>query len=475
MIEGRQQPIVRVLVPVISVYALVIPLAFGLLGPAVGIIASASILITAWLLGARAALLAAAFAIVTSTLLLISAGDEPGVAIRTSSLAAGFFLAIGMLMARIRADKARVERLTTFDRLTNLPRRDVFDERAQRMIAAGSHAHVALVDVVGLRMLNESFGHDVGDRVIQEIARRLSANFENDVVARLGTDEFAVLAKVVTTDDVFAARVLDVFRAPFLIEGSLLTVEGLVGIARSPEHGDTSAMLKSAAASAASSIRHLSGGWAVASATHSGDTAARLRTLGELRQALERGELRLHYQPLLDLTSRKVVAFEALMRWRRNGVLVPPAEFIPLAERTGLIVPLTDWVVGEAMRQSAEWARVGHPVGVSINVGAKAFGASMHLKTVIARAVADHGVPASQLTIEVTETDVMTDPVQASLTLAAIQKLGVRVAVDDFGRAIHRSAISISCHWTKSRSIVRSSAVWRASRRPHRSSAPPSI
>ncbi|MDP9281531.1 MAG: EAL domain-containing protein, partial [Chloroflexota bacterium] len=154
--------------------------------------------------------------------------------------------------------------------------------------------------------------------------------------------------------------------------------------------------------------------------------------LGELRQALERGELRLHYQPLLDLTSRRVLGFEALMRWQRNGELVPPAQFIPLAERTGLIVPLTDWVVGEAMRQSAAWALVGHPVGISVNVGAKAF-ASSHLETVIAQAVADHGVPASQLTIEVTETDVMTDPVQASLTLAAIKKLGVRVAVDDFG------------------------------------------
>jgi predicted signal transduction protein with EAL and GGDEF domain/CheY-like chemotaxis protein len=282
-------------------------------------------------------------------------------------------------------------------------------------------------------MLIESFGHDVGDQVLKEIARRLADTFKDGQVARLGTDEFGVLTHAVGTDDVFAARVLDAFRAPFLIGGSLLTVEGLVGIARSPEHGETSAMLRGAAASAKSSIRHLASGWAAASETHSRDTAARLQMLGELRQALERGELRLHYQPLLDLVSRKVLGFEALMRWQRNGELVPPAEFIPLAERTGLIVPLTDWVVGEAMRQSAAWARVGHPMAISINVGAKAFGAASHLESVIAQAVADHSVPASQLTIEVTETDVMTDTVQASLTLAAIKKLGVRVAVDDFG------------------------------------------
>jgi diguanylate cyclase (GGDEF)-like protein len=433
MTERKPHLLIRALVSTLSVYALVVPLAFGLLGPATGIILASSILIAAWLRGRRAALLAAAFVVVVSTLLYVSAGDDLGVAIRQSAIAAGFFLAIGMLISRIRADKARVERLTTFDRLTDLPRRDVFDERVQKMLGAHAHAHIAVVDVVGLRILIESFGHDVGDQVLKEIARRLADTFKDGQVARLGTDEFGVLAHAVGTDDVFAARVLDTFRAPFLIGGSLLTVEALVGIARSPEHGETSAMLRGAAASAKSSIRHLASGWAAASETHSRDTAARLQMLGELRQALERGELRLHYQPLLDLVSRKVLGFEALMRWQRNGELVPPAEFIPLAERTGLIVPLTDWVVGEAMRQSAAWARVGHPMGISINVGAKAFGASSHLESVIARAVADHGVPATQLTIEVTETDVMTDTVQASLTLAAIKKLGVRVAVDDFG------------------------------------------
>jgi diguanylate cyclase (GGDEF)-like protein len=433
MIERRPSLVIRALIPVVSVYALVIPLALGLLGPPIGVIASSSIMIAAWLLGTRAAFLAAAIAVLANALFHLWIGYEPDVAIGTSALSAGFFLAIGMLISRIRTGKARAERLTMFDRLTDLPRRDVFDERVQRMLNSGARVHLALIDVVGFRVLNESFGHDVGDQIIREIARRLRANFAKDVVARLGTDEFGVLTQAIGADDTFAESVLDVFRAPFLIGGSLLTVEGLVGIARSPEHGDTSAMLRSAAASAAGSIRHLAVGWVVASETHSRDTAARLDLLGELRQALERNELRLHYQPLLDLTTRKVVAFEALMRWQRNGKLVPPAEFISLAEQTGLIVPLTDWVVGEAMRQSAEWARVGHPLGISINVGAKAFGESSRLETVIARAVADHGVTASQLTLEVTETDVMTDPIQASRTLASIKKLGVRVAVDDFG------------------------------------------
>jgi len=434
MIETKKHPIFWAVVPAIQVaYVLVFSFAYPLVGGAIGIVPTSSIVLAAWLLGVRAAVLAALFTVFASTLLYASAGVELGAAFRSSFMAAAFFLAVGFVIARMAADRQRIQRLVMFDRLTNLPRIDVFDERIQRMIGSGRRAHVALVDVVGFRVLNDSFGHDVGDQIIREIARRLSVTFPKDVVARLGTEEFGVLTQAVGGDDTFAASVLDVFRSPFLIGGSLLTVEGLVGIARSPEHGDTSALLRSAAESAASSIRHLAMGWAAASDTHSRDTAARLELLGELRQALERNELRLHYQPLLDLTSRKVVGFEALMRWQRNGALVPPAEFIPLAEQTGLIVPLTDWVVGEAMRQSAEWARVGHPLGISINVGARAFGESSRLENVIAHAIAQHGVPASQLTLEVTETDVMTDPIQASRTLASIKKMGVRVAVDDFG------------------------------------------
>ena len=434
MLETKRHPIVWAVVPAVQVaYALVFPIAFGSLGHVVGVVPTSAIMLAAWLAGTRAAALAAVFAVAANTLLFGSAGDPLGVAFESSTVAASFFLVVGVVIARLRADKARIERLTRLDRLTQLPNRDVFEDQLQRMVVAGGRAHLALVDVVGFREVNESFGHGVGDEVILEIARRLEATFKHALVARIGTDDFAVLAEAVGPDDVFAARALDVFRAPFLIGGSLLNVEGRAGIARSPEHGETSATLISAAQSATRTARRLVAGWAVASPTRSRDNAERLRTLGELRQALDQNELRLHYQPLLDVTSGTVVGFEALMRWQRNGELVPPAEFIPLAEQTGLIVPLTDWVVGEAMRQSAEWASVGHPVHISINVGAKAIGASSHLETVIAQAVAEHGVRASQLTIEVTETDVMTDPVQSSRTLAGIKKLGVRIAIDDFG------------------------------------------
>ncbi len=429
----EKHPIVWALVPAIQLaYALVFTSAYGLLGPSIGIVPTSSIMLAAWLLGLRTAALTAVFTVFASTLLYASVGIELGGAFRSSLMAAAFFLGVGVIIARMAADKQRIERLTMFDRLTQLPNRDVFEKRLEQLVAKGGPAHLAVLDVAGLRDVNESFGHDVGDDVIREVARRLEASFKQDLVARVGTGEFAVLAQVDRTDEVLGVRALDALRAPFLIGGGLLNVEGRVGIARSPQHGGTSAALMSAAESAARSVRR-NAGWAMASSTRGRDSAERLRMLGDLRQALERDELRLHYQPMVDLTNNTVVGFEALMRWQRNGALVPPAEFIPLAEQTGLIVPLTDWVVGEALRQSAVWAGVGHPQRISINVGAKTIGASSHLETVIARAAADRGVPASQLTVEVTETDVMTDPTRASQTLASIKKLGVRVAMDDFG------------------------------------------
>jgi diguanylate cyclase (GGDEF)-like protein len=434
MNETKRHPIVWAVVPAIHVaFAVSFPFAFGLLGPTVGIVPPATVMLAAWLLGIRAAALVAVLALITNTLLYGAAGIAMEPALRSSMLAIAFFLALSVVLARMRSDKSRIERLMTFDRLTQLPNRDVFEKRLQKIVAAGGIAHLAVVDVFGVRDVNESFGHDVGDDVIREIARRLGAAFKHDLVARVGTGDFAVLAQSVRTDDVFAAHALDAFRAPFLIGGGLLVVEGRVGIARSPEHGEKSATLMSAAESAARSARRLVAGWAMASPTRSRDSAQRLRMLGDLRQALERNDLRLHYQPILDLTGGNVLGFEALMRWQRNGEFVPPAQFIPLAEQAGLIVQLTDWVVAESFRQSAEWASVGHPVPISINVGARAIGPSSHLETVIARAAAEHGVPATQLTVEVTETDVMTDPALASRTLAGIKKLGVRVAMDDFG------------------------------------------
>jgi diguanylate cyclase (GGDEF)-like protein len=409
------------------------PLLATFLGRVTGALPDIAIVGAAWMFGMRAAVITAAFAVVANMQMYVAVGENIPNAFVTGLAIAGIALAVAWIVDRLHEDKERIKRLTMFDALTHLPNRDVFHGKLRALLATGRPAHLALVDVVGFREINESFGHEVGDEVIVELGRRLRTMCENTLVARFGNDQFGVLDVATGPDDVFAARMLAVFKSPFIVTGSLLSIEGRVGIARSPENGDSQAALMSAAESATRSARRLAGGWAVASPKRSQDTGARLRMLGDLRQALERRELRLHYQPLIDVMSGTVVGFEALMRWQRDGTMVPPAEFIPLAEQAGLIVPLTDWVVDEAMRQGAEWARVGHAVRISVNVGAKAISANAHLENLIAKASTQYGVPASQLTVEVTETDVMTDPAQSSRTLAGIKKLGVRVSVDDFG------------------------------------------
>jgi diguanylate cyclase (GGDEF)-like protein len=434
VIERKRQPIVWAVAPALQLaYALVFPFAYRWVDDVAGIVPASSVMVAAWLGGLRAAVLAAVFSVITNTLLYTSSGHTADEALRAACVPAAVFLAFAFVVSRIRDDKERIERLTMFDALTQLPNRHAFVGRLDQLFVAGARTQIALIDIAGFSVLRESFGHEVGDEVVRELARRLGATFRHGLVAHVGTADFMALTDVIEGDEVFAGRALDAFRAPFLVGGSLLQVEGRVGIARSPEHGETSVALMSSAQSAARAARRLAVGWATATETHSRDAVARLRTLDELRHALDRNELRLHYQPLLDVTSGKVVGFEALMRWQRDGQLVSPAQFIPLAEQTGLIVPLTDWVVGEATRQSAQWASAGHPVNISINVGAKTIGASSHLETVIVAAMAQHGVPASRLTIEVTETDVMSDRAQSSRALASIKRLGVRVSVDDFG------------------------------------------
>ncbi|MGH2492643.1 MAG: EAL domain-containing protein [Candidatus Limnocylindria bacterium] len=422
------------MVPAIQVaYALAFPFAYGLLGPSIGVFPASSIMLAAWLLGLRVAALVAVFTVIVSTLLYIAVGIEPGSALRSSSLGAAVFLAIGFVIARVRSDKVRIERLTMFDALTNLPNRHVFHGRLESMLGRRTQIHVASVDVTGFREVSENFGHDAGEEVIVEVAKRLVAAFPQAVVARFGTADFAVVDATTGSDDLFAARALDVFRTPFAVAGSLLNVDGRVGIARSPEHGETSDTLIAAAESAVYAARRAAVPWSLASRTRSENGAERLGMLADLRQALDRDDLRLHYQPLLDVTNGQIVGFEALLRWQRSGALVPPGVFIPLAEQSGLIVPLTGWVVNEAARQLADWAHAGQVLRVSVNVGAKAIGGGSRLESAIVEATVRHSISPAQITVEVTETDVMMDPAQAARTLAALKKIGVRIAVDDFG------------------------------------------
>lgn len=320
--DTRKHPLLWLTAPAAQIaYLFAHPMLSAVLGRFTGALPDVAIVVAAWLFGMRAAAAAAVFAVVANTQMYMAQGEDTSQATIAGALVAAVSLAVAWAVDRLRDDKERIQRLTMFDALTQLPNRDAFHARLGQMLGTGAPVQVAFIDVIGFREVNESFGHEVGDEVIREIARRLRATFEHALVARLGTDDFAVLS-VADSDERVAARALGAFRSPFFAAGSLISIDGRVGIARSPEHGETTTTLISAGESAARSARRLAAGWTIASPKRSQDSSARLRMLGDLRQALERRELKLHYQPLLDLTSGKVVGFEALMRWQRSGEMV---------------------------------------------------------------------------------------------------------------------------------------------------------
>src|SRR5678816_1353946 len=196
MTERKTRLLAWVLVPAFQVaHAVAFPLVFGLIGPMVGVLPTSSIMLAAWWLGVRGALVTTAFVVLSNTLLYAAVGVDIDTAFRATVLSAAFFLMMGLVIARLRADQERILRLTMFDRLTQLNNWYNFDKQLQRMLSARIRAHLALVEIVGFREVNESFGRDIGNEVLMEIGRRLRVSFQNDVVARVGTDRFAVLSK----------------------------------------------------------------------------------------------------------------------------------------------------------------------------------------------------------------------------------------------------------------------------------------
>jgi EAL domain-containing protein (putative c-di-GMP-specific phosphodiesterase class I)/CheY-like chemotaxis protein len=231
-----------------------------------------------------------------------------------------------------------------------------------------------------------------------------------------------------------AQSTLVVFDEPLTVDAQELKLEGRVGIAHSPDHGATEATLLRRARGALHEAERATTRWAWAtSVTSDVENRGRLDTLTALRAALTNGELQLHYQPILRTAGHELHELEALVRWQREGRLVAPAEFIPLAERSGLIAPLTDWVVNEALRQVREWRDNGSRVRVAVNISARSLDPAARLAEKIEELLARHEVDGDQLTVEVTESAVMGDPEQSIRVLNALKALGVHIALDDFG------------------------------------------
>jgi len=345
------------------------------------------------------------------------------------------------------ANKA-LQRHAYVDTLTGLASRLAFDGRLARAVAhrriepsdirRGQHRlSVVSVDLDGFRTINDSLGHAAGDSVLKETASRLrGAAHDNDLVARVGADAFLVLMEdAASVEDcvVQARRFIEVLARPFEVAGRQVELSGSVGISVYPDHGEPGALV--AYADAAMRVAKRSGGGTYALFDAKMDVGAlkQLDLQNDLRHAIERGQLALHYQPKIDARSGQVRGVEALLRWRhpQHG-MVSPAVFIPIAERSGLIHGLGNWVIDEACRQMQAWADAGMRMRVAINI-------SVHqlrrgdLVARIEQALDRHHVGASQLMCEITESAVMDDVSGTLRTFEGLERIGVYLSIDDFG------------------------------------------
>ena len=341
---------------------------------------------------------------------------------------------------------------STHDALTGLPNRALLLDRARsalgRLARHPGRVGVLFVDLDRFKPVNDSLGHDAGDRLLVEVARRLRRTVRpEDTVARLGGDEFVVLCEDLDGElagQEVAGRIAAAFAEPVDLHGHRVAPAASIGVATSTDPAqDAEALLRDADAAMYQAKRGEDGALVRVQLFDPGARAALARRLElehALRYALERGELHLEYQPIVDLASGRVASREALLRWTRSGVgvVAPPGEFVPVAERTGMIRPLGSWVLRQAFAQAAAWGAVpaaarghGAPPGVSVNLSVRQLNAGLLAELPVM--LAETGVDPAAVCLEITETSVMTDVSASVQLLGELKAMGLQLAVDDFG------------------------------------------
>jgi diguanylate cyclase (GGDEF)-like protein/PAS domain S-box-containing protein len=340
---------------------------------------------------------------------------------------------------RARAE-ANLRHQTLHDSLTGLPNRLLLRDRLKQVLRSARRERtpfaLLLLDLDRFKDVNDALGHQAGDALLRLMGRRLaSAMREVDTLARLGGDEFAILLPGADEAGVLsvAARLLQMLEKPFELNGSSLDVGGSLGVALYPQHGDDAEVLLQRADVAMYVAKRAGGGYAVYEPTHDHHTPERLAFHTELRLGIERGELVLHYQPKFSCRDGQLVGVEALVRWAhpRRGLIMPDY-FIPLAEQTGLIIPLSRWVLEAVVRQCRLWQDAGQDIPIAVNLSMR----DLHdcdLPDTIQNLLTLWGVAPRLLRAEITESSLMADPERALATVARLSELGVRIAIDDFG------------------------------------------
>ena len=342
------------------------------------------------------------------------------------------------------AASARIEELSHTDALTGLPNRRLLADRIEFALAmsqrGGNPFALMVLNIDRFKQINDTLGLGFGDRVLLEVTDRIKASLRNvDTVARLGGDEFVLLVHQAdaAAAEATARRVIDAMAQPFTLDSVSFTVTCSIGIALSPADGDSADDLMRRADAAMHRMKE-AGRASFRFHQPRGDAGQRvdnspMQIDHAMRQALASGQFRLHYQPQIDLKSGQVIGAEALIRWR-DPVLgeVSPGQFIPVAEESGFIIPIGDWVLSQAVRQAAAWRANGLEMPVSVNVSALQFRQPDFIDRV-AGALHGASLPARLLELELTESILIHDAAGALQRLQALQQLGVQMAIDDFG------------------------------------------
>ncbi|WPC04982.1 EAL domain-containing protein [Pseudomonas benzenivorans] len=355
----------------------------------------------------------------------------------------GHYVAVFSDISALKRSERELNQLAHYDPLSNLPNRLLFTERLahafDRTTRTQSHGALLLIDLDHFKHINESLSHNVGDLLLQAVGERFAAQLSDGMtLARLGGDEFGLLCEPCASPDQaadLAQQLLHSLASPFLLAGRELYIGASIGISLFPEAIDSvEQVLRNADSALFKAKSNGREGFAFYDQALTQYARQRVELVGALRQALDNAQLRLHYQPLHDLQDGRLVGVEALVRWQHpQRGLVPPAEFIPIAEDSGLIGAIDAWVLERACRQMVAWQAAGAELEfVAVNVSGRLFNRG-ELDLQVTRVLAATGLDPACLELEVTESAVMENPDAALLRLERLRQLGVGLAIDDFG------------------------------------------
>ena len=375
----------------------------------------------------------------------ISADVDAGLAILYRNLAIGLGVLYLILFGisafvgrRLRKEALANAYLAEHDSLTNLPNRTLFHRRVaaalERASMTGGSTTVAIIDLDRFKEVNDTLGHQNGDRLLTALSDRLAAHLRGmDALARLGGDEFGILLTNVAEPREILIRLREVIEHEVNISGLPLTVEASIGYVVAPDHGNQVDQLLQLADVAMYVAKRQHAGVVGYDPTQNHYDSANLSLVADLRQAIDTDQLTLHYQPKVRITDQRITAVEALLRWKHPTLgMLPPDRFIPLAEQTGLIDKLTTWVVARALADIRTLDGRHEHLTMAVNVSARNLGHADFAHQ-IEDALTAAGVDSNRLYLEVTETALMTDPAAAAEVLGHLDRLGVRISIDDFG------------------------------------------